>query len=183
MNASDIYGDGKRPEYLQKETEKMKAIGLDAEELDLRSYFDDNTGLKSKLKEYGLLWAMGGNSFVLRRAMKVSGFDQIIAKLLTDETLVYGGFSAGAVVATESLHGIELVDDPVSVPEVYDSEVIWDGLGLVNFSFAPHYRSNHPESDAIEEVVKYFEANSMPYKALHDGEVLVMTNEETRLLT
>ena len=182
MNAADIYGNGKRPTYLANEIEKMKAIGLTAEELDLRDYFDDNEALKAKLESYGLVWVMGGNSFTLRQAMKMSGFDQVIKDLVINETLVYGGFSAGSCVATRTLKGIELVDNPVQMPDDYNQETIWEGLGLVDFSIAPHYRSEHPESQEIEKVVQFFEEKSMPYKALHDGEVLVINGADVRLV-
>jgi dipeptidase E len=61
-------------------------------------------------------------------------------------------------------------------------EIIWGGLGFVEFSIAPHYRSAHPESEEIEKVVKYFEENNMPYRALHDGEVLVINGADVRLV-
>lgn len=182
MNAADIYGIEKRPTYLANEILKMKAIGLTAEELDLRDYFDDENTLKTTLERYGLIWVMGGNSFTLRQAMRMSGFDNVIKDLVVSEKLVYGGFSAGSCVATHTLKGIELVDDPQQMPEGYATETVWDGLGFVDFSIAPHYRSEHPESEKIEKVVKYFEENNMPYKALHDGEVLVVNGADVRLV-
>lgn len=48
------------------------------------------------------------------------------------------GYSAGAVVATPTLCGIELVDPPDDVPRGYDAPIPWDGMGLVDFSVAPH---------------------------------------------
>jgi dipeptidase E len=47
-------------------------------------------------------------------------------------------------------------------------------LGLVDFSIAPHYRSDHAESAAIENVVAYFVENGMPYRAVRDGEAIVI---------
>jgi dipeptidase E len=182
MNAADVYDNKKRPTYLANETEKMKAIGLTAEELDLRDYFNDNEALKTKLESYGLIWVMGDNSFALRQAMRMSGFDSVIKDLVADETLVYGGFSAGSCVATQTLKGLELVDNPDQIPEGYDKETIWEGLGFVDYSIAPHYRSDHPESDEVEKVVQYFKKNKMPYKALHDGEVLVTNGTDVRLV-
>jgi len=67
MNAADIYGNENAQTYLANEIEKMKSIGLTAEELDLRDYFNDNDALKAKLESYGLVWVMGGNSFALRQ--------------------------------------------------------------------------------------------------------------------
>ena len=174
MNAADIYGAAKRPDYLKKEILALGNIGLTGEELDLRDFFTDHTGLSVILQRYGGVWAMGGNSFTLRRAMHQSGFDQIAPILVRNDSLVYGGFSAGAVVACETLEGIDLVDDPEVLPERYDTQIIWKGLGLFDKSIAPHYKSDHPESAAIDKVVEYFEQKEMPYIALHDGETIVI---------
>jgi dipeptidase E len=182
MNATDEYGSEKRPAYLAKEVATLKELGLDAEELDLRNYFSGPSDLSNKLESYGLLWVMGGNSFVLRRAMKLSGFDILINNLVAAESLVYGGFSAGSVVAGPSLHGIELVDDPHQLPEGYDEEVVWEGLGLVDFSIAPHYKSDHPESPQIENVVSYFEKVHMAYKAIHDGQAIVVDGDHIEIV-
>lgn len=182
MNAADIYGNAKHPDYLAKETTKFKELGLDAEELDLRDYFDDNSPLKAKLMSYGLLWVMGGNSFVLRRAMRMSGFERIIGDLVNSGQLVYGGFSAGSVVATKTLRGIDLVDNPDEVPDGYNPETIWEGLGFVDYSIAPHYKSDHPESAAIDTVVAYFEKENIPYKAISDGQAIVIDGADTQIV-
>ena len=174
MNAADTFDPAGRPAYLQKEIASLAKIGLKGEELDLRDYFNDSRALSAKLEEYGGVWVMGGNTFVLRRAMHQSGFDQVAPPLVKQNRLVYGGFSAGAAVATQTLKGIELVDNPTQVPDGYDSEIIYAGLGLYEKSIAPHYKSDHPESSAIDNVVRYFEDAKMPYVALHDGEVTIV---------
>lgn len=174
LNAGDSYGDEKRPIYLAKEVEKFKSFGHEAEELDLRDYFDGQHDIVTKLEQYNMLWIMGGNSFVLRRAMAQSRADKVITKLVKANKLIYAGFSAGSVVATPSLHGIELVDDPNSIPGGYSSEIIWDGLSLVDYSIAPHYKSDHPESKVVDSVVAYFESHNMSYRTITDGEAIVV---------
>ena len=149
MNASDFYGNEKRPKYLDEESIGLIKLGIEAEELDLRNYFGKKGELQSKLKEYDLVWVMGGNSFVLRRAMRQSGFDKLKIPLVEQNKIVYGGFSAGAVVATYDLHGIELVDDPNQIPIGYDSQIVWEGLKLAGKSIAPHYKSDHQIRDRL----------------------------------
>lgn len=180
MNAADIFGPAKRPDYLRKEIASLLEIGLAGEELDLRDYFNNQDELAAKLGQYGGVWVMGGNSFVLRRAMRQSGFDTIASTLVRNNQLVYGGFSAGAVVATPSLQGIDLVDDPYQIPEGYSAAVIWEGLGFYGKSIAPHYKSDHPESAIIDTVIAYFERENMPYTALHDGEAVVTAQKTKR---
>ena len=157
---------------------ELASLGLATEELDLRRYFGEAEALRARLGEFDLVWVMGGNAFVLRRAMKQSGFDDVITGMLERDEIVYGGFSAGAVVATPTLRGIELMDDPAEVPTGYDPEIVWEGLGLIDQSIVPHFRSPHPESAAAERAVRHMMSRGMHYRALRDGEVIVWT--ETR---
>lgn len=107
------------------------------------------------------------------RAVRRSGFPEIIREMLAADSISYGGFSAGAVVATPTLRGIDLMDDPAQLADGYPKEVVWEGMGLVDFSIFPHYRSDHPEAQAAEKAVAYMDANHLPYRALSDGEVFV----------
>jgi dipeptidase E len=75
------------------------------------------------------------------------------------------------------MRGQELVDDAGAVGEVYGGDVIWDGLGLVSYSIAPHYKSDQPESSAIDKVVDYFIKENIPYKPLQDGQAIVVSAE------
>lgn len=160
---------------------ELRALGLETEELDLRRYFGAPEALATRLAEFDLVWVMGGNSFVLRRAMKQSGFDDVITGMLDRDEIVYGGFSAGAVVAAPTLCGIELMDDPAEVPAGYEAEPTWEGLGLIDYSIVPHFRSPHSESGAAERAVRHMMERGMRYRALRDGEVIVWT--ETRMLS
>lgn len=154
---------------------ELAALGLVTEELDLRRYFGDASGLQRRLGDYDLVWVLGGNAFVLRRAMRLSGFDDVIVELLDRDAIAYGGFSAGAVVAAPSLRGFELMDDPGEVPNGYAPDPIWEGLGLIDHAIVPHYRSPHPESAAAELVVRHLSSQGLRYRALRDGEVIVWT--------
>jgi dipeptidase E len=177
LNAADNSDIDRRSSYVTSQIDALASLDIQAEELDLRDYFNNSQELATKLSDYDLVWVVGGNSFLLLRAMKQSGFDRLIVPLVENDSIVYSGFSAGAVVATPSLHGIELVDDKDAVPERYDKEVVWTGLHLVGKSIAPHYKSNHPESEAVNKVVEYFLENSMDYWTLTDGQALVVQDE------
>lgn len=158
-------------------TAELASLGISAEPLDLRHYFGRAEALRTHLSQFDLVWVTGGNAFVLRRAMQLSGFDDIIVDLLDADTIVYGGFSAGAVVAAPSLEGIHLIDDPAELPTGYSGEVVWDGLGLIDHAIVPHYRSPHPETHAAERAARHLSARGLRYRALRDGEVIVWTEE------
>ena len=150
-NALDLLSeearDVRRSEVHDPATE-LGALGITTTRLDLRHYFGRVDALRTELAGYDLVWVVGGNTFVLRRAMKASGFDDVITRMLDDDEIVYGGFGAGAVVASPGLHGMQVFDDAREVPRGYDAEAVWDGLGLIDHAIVPHFRSPHPETAA-----------------------------------
>lgn len=145
LNAKDGSSEASRARSLAQEMEALAGLGLAPRELDLRDSFGAPDRLRDALSEVDLVWVRGGNAFVLRRVLRQSGADQILPELLKEDRLVYGGFSAGVCVLAPSMRGLETVDDPTTVPEGYDPEPVWDGLGLLPYAVAPHYRSDHPE--------------------------------------
>jgi dipeptidase E len=160
---------------------EFKTLGLDPQEVDLRAHFGDAASLRQRLSTFDLVWVMGGNSFVLRRAMKQSGFDRIIRDMLECDAIAYGGYAAGAVVAGPTLRGIELMDDPFELPEGYDEPLIRSGIGLTPFAIVPHYQSRHPEAASAEKVVSYMRARRTRFRAISDGEVIVQVGKLERL--
>jgi len=149
-------------------------LGYRVVEIDLRHHFADRSALVSALASVSFFWATGGNAFVLNLAMRLSGFADVFRGPLDEGSLVYGGYSAGAVVAGTSLRGIELLDRIDDLPEAYPSaQVLWEGLGLVDGVIVPHHRSDHRESATAGVVVERLAQSGMPFRALRDGEVLV----------
>lgn len=174
-NALDFSNDQERLRIgREREFHGLRALGLHPEEIDLRRYFAAHQALREHMARFDALWVTGGNSFILRRAMRQSGLDQWLVERSGDASFVYAGYSAGVCVVTPTLRGIHLVDPPEVIPANYHEEIIWDGLSLVPFSVAPHYRSDHPESALIEQAVAYFVGNKIPFIALRDGEAYIM---------
>jgi dipeptidase E len=160
---------------------ELASLGISATRLDLRAYFGRTEALAGELANYDLVWVIGGNTFVLRRAMKASGFDDVITGMLDKDMIVYGGFGAGAVAAAPSLRGMQMFDDAEDVPAGYDAETVWDGLGLIDHAIVPHYRSPHPEAAAAERATRHLSGHGLRYRALRDGEVIVWTENRRRM--
>ena len=175
----------KERNFTTPEKKKMfKAAGLHLEEIDLREYFGKADKLAEKLSEFGSFWSSGGNTFILRRAMKASGLDEILKRMLRDDKILYGGWSAGACITAPSLHGIEYGDRPQPdvVPNNYPTkETIWDGLGLVPFMIVPHYKSGWFGKEA-DKSISYFKKHNIVYKPLKDGQVIVVDGEKKEFL-
>lgn len=173
INSMDMVPEEVRREKLESEISDLRTLGIQGEELDLRNYFSKEDELRRKLLEYKMVWVRGGNTFILRRAYAYSGFDKILKEKLSGEFFVYAGYSAGICLLAPSLKGLEIVDDPNLIPKGYQPKIIWEGLGFLDYSICPHYRSNHPESRMIEKSVQYFIDNKIKYKTLRDGEVII----------
>jgi dipeptidase E len=186
INACDHLSDEERSVRTRQEMVALQNLNLNPVELDLRNFFNDQQKQKelpALLADCGLIWIRGGNSFVLRRAMKKSSFDGIILDLLERDAIAYGGFSAGIVMLTPSLYGVNLVDNPDINPMGYDPAIIWECLGVLPYAIAPHYKSDHPESPATDNLVQYYIDNHMPFKTLHDGGAIVMNGEREEILS
>lgn len=180
--------DDKPPEernFSNPEKQKMfEDAGFELEFLDLRDYFGKEKELEAKVKEAGSFWSSGGNTFILRRAMAASGLDNILKKFLGEDKILYGGWSAGACIAAENLHGIEYGDrpQPSAVPDNYpNKETVWEGLGLVDFMVIPHYKSDWFGAEA-DECVEYFEKSNRPYKTIEDGQVVIVDGDKVEVL-
>jgi len=173
MNALDNRSAA-REKWRLAQSLKLEALGLNVRDLDLRDFFGAPDRLSDALCEVDMVWINGGNAFLLRRAMKLSGMDEVVADFLNRDEIVYAGFSAAAVILSHSLRGLEAVDDPHDVPDGYPAEVEWTGLGILPFSVVVHYRSDHSESAAVEKEIDYYERANIPYRTLRDGEALIV---------
>ncbi len=166
-NALDFSDDlERRKESEEKDINQLSELGIDVERVDLRDYFNQPEVLKKKMMSYNSFWVRGGNVFILRQAMKKSGFDLFIKEMI-DSDILYGGYSAGICILAPTLRGLEIVDETIG------DDTIWEGLNIIDYSIIPHYQSNHPESEKVEEVVRYMKDNNLPFETLRDGEVII----------
>ncbi len=175
-NAVDFVGrdSDKATKNQKEEIAFLNDLGFETEVLNLQDYFGKEDKLRSKISSLGALWVCGGNTFVLRQAMRLSGFENIFNELVVKDDFLYAGYSAGICILTTSLKPIDHVDDPYNFPYKEINEPIWEGLGIFDYSFMPHYDSNHPESKDIEKEIQRCIDNKWLFKALRDGEVIII---------
>jgi dipeptidase E len=174
-NAMDAAPSEIRSDGVKRELSALTALGLDAEELDLRDHFDTHGAVVSELRRYDIVWLRGGNVFMLRYALARSGADAVLTRLLDKDAIVYSGYSAGPCVLAPTLRSLESVDSPAVVKELYGDQPIWDGLGVIDYSIVPHVDSpDHPESAALGLVAQQYQRLGVPHTALRDGEVLII---------
>ena len=184
-NALDLIPDESRRSYARNVHDplaELAQMGLSPFDLDLRRWFGDAAGLERELAEVQMVWAVGGNAFLLRRAMAQSGLDAILRRRLAEDSIAYGGWSAGACVAGPTLRGVDLMDAPDEVAAGYDPAPIYVGLGLVDFVIVPHFASDHPEADAASVAAAWLADQGLAYRTLRDGEAIVRAGDEVELV-
>jgi dipeptidase E len=161
MNALDEYAD--RARNWERETSDLARLGYRSVELDLRDYWGARDGsLSSLLNGVDLVWVLGGNAFVLGRAMTKAGFGDALREA---PDVIYAGYSAGACVASIDLDGIEAMDDPTTLPAGYTSDMKIETLRLVRTRVIPH--AGAPEA---RKSVARLRSMGLAYLELADGE-------------
>lgn len=165
--------DERTSRSLENKMERLEQLGLEPQIVDLKGYFGREEDLKKIIEDIGAVFVLGGNVFVLRQAMKLSGLDTILTMLRYDPNFLYAGYSAAGCVLAPSLDPYKVVGDATETPYPQLREVIWEGLGFVDFAFMPHWDSDHPEAEAIGRGIEYCKQHGIEYKAVRDGEVLI----------
>lgn len=173
-NAKDYYAERARAVKIRDITDYLQNLNLKTDVVDLRN-FSSAEALMETLKDFDLLWIMGGNTFCLMHEMKRSGFDEALPKLL-DTGVVYAGESAGAVAVGTSLKGIEGADNPE-----FAESVIYDGLRLVPYFVLPHVG----DENFAAEVVASRTAHPDPKKRLEltNAQAAIFDGETMRVVT
>lgn len=173
-NAKDYYAERARWFKVRDVTEYFAALGFRVTEVDLRR-FRSAAKLRAELEKYDLLWAMGGNTFCLREEMQKSGFDEAVGGLL-DAGKVYGGDSAGAIVAGRTLRGTELADEPG-----FAATTVWQGLLLIENVIVPHVGSKIELSGIAE--MQAMHQDDPTLIELTDYQALVVNGDQQKIVT
>ena len=175
-NSRDWSLESKEKEQsIERDCISLNEIGFEVKRIDLREYFGKENRLREDLMNYHAFYVIGGNTFTLRMAMKYSGFDKYLIEISNSDKYLYAGYSAGICVLAPKLNGLDLVDEPIN-PYNSDS-ALYEGINILDFIPVPHYKSEHPESQLVDRVVELFEEKKIKYKALRDGDVIIMNKK------
>jgi dipeptidase E len=173
-NAKDYQPAQERAQKIAELKADLAHLGLKAYIADLRD-FDSPEQLLNVVGKYDLFWVAGGNTYVLRYEMRRSGFDKILDELLQNKR-VYGGESAGAIVAGPSLGGFDVADSPSLAPDA-----IWEGLGLTGKIIAPHM--DNPDFQEYTAHIKQYYAEDDRVIYLNDNQAFVVNGEKQAIVT
>jgi dipeptidase E len=166
-NAWQVAPAAKAKPFIDTTKAALTTLGFTVEPIDLLDYTSKPDELKKHLQSLAGIWVTGGNTFYLNWAMRQAGFNTIIREVC-EAGLVYAGESAGAVIAGPTLHGIEHLDNPAEAPEL-----IWDGLGLIDYGIIPHW-GEAKYADRLETARSAMAGKIATVKTLHNSEYVVV---------
>lgn len=183
-NAKDYKSAAERAKSMRENFDFWRSINIEPTEIDLKPYFHKG-GADKLFSNFEFVWLAGGNAFLLRRALKYSGIDNFLIEKVRGGSLIYGGESAGAIMAAPTLLGSDddstNEDDPNFVPEPYQDEVLWDGLGLLDYVLVPHYKS--PDvGESIDGYVRYLKEHKIPFKTIREEQALIVDGDKQEFL-
>ncbi|MGU3434907.1 Type 1 glutamine amidotransferase-like domain-containing protein [Actinomycetes bacterium M1A6_2h] len=182
-NASDSWPAAARASSVTSELGPLRSAGFDPTELDLRDFVGRAAELADALARFPAVWVRGGNTFVLRAQLARSGGDVVLRRMLADDALVYGGYSAGACILGPTLRGIESADPPEEVKPTTGTDPQWDGLGIVSRAVVPHWQSELLDGDdAGVRMVAALRASDVDFVTLTDEQVLIVDGDREEVL-
>ncbi|WP_195909209.1 Type 1 glutamine amidotransferase-like domain-containing protein [Microlunatus sp. Gsoil 973] len=177
-NGAYLDDPAKHRERVESELAELREIGLEPAELDLQDYFGQQSRLRSDLEGFDGLWVLGGNVLVLRTAFRESGADEIIRDRLSEDSLVYAGYSAGGCLLGPEY---PLLDELFVQLPGYPDELLTSGLGIVPFTISPHYGTRAGSAGATR-VTDYYIEHHIPFIALRDGQAIVINGNTMRVV-
>jgi dipeptidase E len=120
--------------------------------------------VRSMLKSTDFVFVSGGNTFYLLQEMRRSGFADMIRDFV-DKGMIYGGSSAGSIVAGPNIAITADLDDPSLAPQLTD----YEGLNLTDVIVLPHWGSPHFQE-------RYFKTMQNGYKT--GNKVILLTDDQ-----
>jgi dipeptidase E len=143
--------------------------------VDLEDYRHDHKGLLERLNVADAIWLGGGNTYYLRWILKTTGADSIITKLVQKGT-VYGGGSAGAIIAGPTIDHFQTAEDPSKAPEL-----ILDGLGLIDVVVLPHW-GNEKYGKLMEGIKSKLHDAKSETVEIRDTEAVIFENGQQTII-
>jgi dipeptidase E len=173
-NASDVYDKDHRA-WVELNRAAIQSHNFAVELIDIRKYKDKQNELRQKLSQKDVIWLGGGNTYYLRWLLKDTGVDTLLTDLVK-QGIVYGGGSAGAIVAGPTLKHFETADDPNDAPEV-----ILDGLHFTDSVVVPHM-DNAKYASVISGINDKLKADGYKTIPIGDNQAVIIDGEEQRVI-
>lgn len=151
--------------YLERGMEDWTQLGIELTDYDIKG--KDQDEIRQALKGKNAVFVAGGNGFHLLKAIRESGFEEVVREFL-DQGGTYIGASSGAYVAGPSIEQHALLK-----PE-------WNTVGLTDFTamkLVPFMVKCHATKEKLSRYRELFKNLKHPIRFLQDGQFFVVNRE------
>ncbi len=153
--------------YTVKSMDDLQAVGINPVWYSLK--FKTKEQIRNELADADVIWVNGGNTFYLLDVARRVGFIDVCDDLVRNKGVMYGGTSAGSILATPSIDIAGWGDD--ADPNDVGMQN-FDALNFVNILTQVHYNPSLHKTMLLEK------KSSTPIYAVEDGGA-VEVNDET----
>ena len=159
-------------DYLERDRKKMTDMKIQYEEVDIEGKTEKQ--MMEIFKDKNAIYVEGGNTFYLLKAIRESGFDRVIRKLIK-KGVIYIGSSAGSYVACPTIEVATWRNQNEQKKNFGVTDL--NAMNLVPFLIKAHYVSE------MEDLVKE-KISQTPYitKILKDGQAIIVEDDNCRLI-
>jgi dipeptidase E len=148
--------------WLAADRQALKDAGFSVRDYSLTN--QSPSEVQKNLAGADMIFVSGGNTFFLLQEMKKSGFGQLMPELLK-LGVIYGGSSAGSIVAGPDIELSGMVDDPSLAPDLPNTQ----GLNLTDVVIIPHWGSDTFKKSMLARM-------EMAYRKGH--KIIVLTDDQ-----
>ncbi|MFA5188419.1 MAG: Type 1 glutamine amidotransferase-like domain-containing protein [Patescibacteria group bacterium] len=156
--------------YARNHQQKMNELKFSFTDIDIAGLNENE--LRKALTGYDIVFVEGGNTYYLLKAVRESGFENIIKELIT-KGVVYIGSSAGSYIACPSIIVTTFSERGFDRFGITD----FTAMNLVPFLIKAHYTPEMKKMlDKKAKDLKY------PLRILNDDQALLIQDGEVQLL-
>ena len=146
--------------YIERHRQKMDELNFSYTEIDIAGKNEDE--LKKALDGHNIVMVEGGNTFYLLKAVRESGFDNVIKELINNG-VVYVGSSAGSYIACPSIIMATWSNRGFDRCGITD----FTAMNLVPFLIKAHYTP-----DMLETLKEKASGLQYPMRVLNDNQAI-----------
>lgn len=153
--------------YTVKSIEDLQAIGINPVWYALR--LKTREQIKQELADADVIWVNGGNTFHLLDVARKMGFMEVCDDLVRNKGVMFGGTSAGSILATPS---IEIAGWGEGADVNYIGMKDFHALNFVNILTQVHY------NPSLHKEMLIAKKENTPIYAIADGGAVEVNGEE-----
>ncbi|NND85357.1 MAG: type 1 glutamine amidotransferase-like domain-containing protein [Acidimicrobiia bacterium] len=163
------------PDWMEEEIVAIEGAGFAVRRVDLAELSSED--LPAAFEGVDAFWVGGGNTFLLLREVRRSGFDAFVTERI-EAGMPYVGTSAGSLLLAPNIACIRAAEDPDGEFDL-DS---YDGLGL--FPLVPFPHMNNPDfHEVYRQILMDAHDDGVRFVTLWDGEFIHVQDDRWRIVS